>query len=93
MGRKPKTRRDAYGAWLCHLRKEQGLTQQALADLTGIPQRNIAYWEQCGKLKGREEILKLSEALQLSLEELLRPEKKTKASAPASKAKTTAEKK
>jgi len=72
MGRKPKSRRDAYGAWLCHLRKEQDLTQQKLADLTGISQRNLAYWERTGKLKGRKEILKLVKALKVSIKQLLR---------------------
>lgn len=72
MGRKPATKRDAYGAWLHHLRKEKKLTQQALSDLTGIPQRNIAYWERSGKLKGRDEILKLAKALGVKVEELLR---------------------
>jgi len=72
MGRTPKSKRDAYGAWLYHLRKEKSLSQQKLSDLTGIPQRNIAYWERTGKLKGRNEILQLSQALGVSLKELLR---------------------
>jgi transcriptional regulator with XRE-family HTH domain len=74
MGRKPKARRDSYGAWLLHLRKEKGFTQQRLADATKIPQRNIAYWERAGKLKGRKEILALSKALGVSAKELLREE-------------------
>src|SRR5439155_18241734 len=41
MGRNPKSRRDPYGAWLYHLRKERNLTQQQLSELTGISQRNI----------------------------------------------------
>lgn len=75
MGRKPKFPRDAYGAWLLHLRKEKRLTQQELADLTGIPQRNLAYWERSGKLKGRREIVSLAEALGVPVQKLLRPEK------------------
>ena len=73
MGRKPKSRRDPYGAWLYHLRKERKLTQQQLSALTGISQRNIAYWERTGKLKGRREILKLAAALRSTLKDLLRP--------------------
>lgn len=65
-------RRDSYGAWLLHLRKEKGLTQQGLADVAKIPQRNIAYWEQSGKLKGRKEILALAKVLGVSVGELLR---------------------
>ena len=75
MGRKPKSRRDVFGAWLYHLRKEQRLTQQNLADLTGISQRNIAYWERTGKLKGRKEILKLAKALGVPVKHLLRAER------------------
>ena len=75
MGRKPKTRRDRYGAWLHHLRKERGLTQQALSVLTGIPQNTIAYWERTGNVAGRKEILALSKALRVSVGELLRREK------------------
>ena len=75
MGRKPKVRRDSYGAWLLHLRKEKKLTQQSLAEAAKIPQRNIAYWEQSGKLKGRKEILALAKALGVSVDELLRKSK------------------
>ena len=72
MGRKPSTRRDSYGAWLLHLRKEKGLTQDQLAAATAIPRRNIAYWEQSGRLKGRKEIFALADALGISTDELLR---------------------
>ena len=75
MGRKAKTRRDRYGAWLHHLRKERGLTQQALSTLTGIPQNTIAYWERTGRLTGRKAILTLSKTLGVSVNELLRVEK------------------
>lgn len=75
MGRKPKARRDAYGACLHHLRKEKGLTQQELAAAATIPQRTIAHWERAGKLAGRKEILALSKALGVSVGELLRREK------------------
>lgn len=74
MGRKPKSRRHPYGAWLLHLRKEKRLTQQELADVTGIPQRTIAHWERSGKLAGREQIGSLSKALGVSVKQLLRLE-------------------
>ena len=76
MGRKPKSKRTPFGAWLLHLRAERDLTQSELSKLTGIPQRNIAYWERSGKLKGRAEILKLAEALNVPVQKLLRVEKK-----------------
>ena len=72
MGRKPKTRRDSYGAWLHHLRTEKGLTQQDLSVVTGIPQRTIAHWERTGRLAGRKEIVALTKALNVSVSELLR---------------------
>jgi transcriptional regulator with XRE-family HTH domain len=78
MGRKPKSKRDPYGAWLYHLRKEKDMSQQELSDLTKIPQRNIAYWERTGNLKGRIEILRLSEALGVSIQDLLRANKPRK---------------
>lgn len=75
MGRKPKARRDPYGAWLHHLRTQKKLTQQQLSSATGIPQRTIAHWERTGKLAGRKEILALAKALGVTVGELLRGEK------------------
>ena len=72
MGRTPKHPRDSYGAWLHHLRNEREMTQQALADLTGIQQRTIAHWERTGRLAGRKEVLALAKALKVSVSELLR---------------------
>jgi transcriptional regulator with XRE-family HTH domain len=78
MGRKPKTRRNAYGAWLHHLRRERDLTQHELAKIAGVPQRTLAYWEQTGKLSGREIIFRLAKALGVSVNKLLRPNGNTK---------------
>jgi transcriptional regulator with XRE-family HTH domain len=75
MGRKPKTRREPYGAWLQHLRKEKGLSQDKLCEIIGVPQSTWAYWERTGKLAGREVIIKTAKALEVSVEELLRVEK------------------
>ncbi len=72
MGRKPKERRNRYGAWLSHLRDQKGLSQDELSELTGVPQSTLAYWERTGKLTGRETIFKLAEALGVSVEKLLR---------------------
>ena len=68
-------RRDSYGAWLHHLRMEQGLTQQELSEKTGIPQNTITYWERTGKLVGRKQIFALSKALGISVNKLLRQDK------------------
>ena len=72
MGRKPKERRNAYGAWLQHLRKEKRLSQDKLSELTGVPQSTLAYWEKTGKLAGREIIVKMAEIFEVSVDELLR---------------------
>lgn len=75
MGRKPTTRRDSYGAWLQHLRKERKLSQDELSAITGVPQSTLAFWERTGKLTGREIIIKMSKALGVSVEKLLRVDK------------------
>jgi len=72
MGRTPKTRRAKYGAWLHHLRKQKGLSQDELSEITGVPQSTLAYWEKTGKLTGRETIFKLAKALGVSVRALLR---------------------
>ena len=72
MGRKPKGRRAPYGAWLQHLRTEKGLSQDALCDIIGVPQSTWAYWERTGKFAGRDIIIKTANALEVSVEELLR---------------------
>ncbi|HEY1661706.1 MAG TPA: helix-turn-helix transcriptional regulator [Verrucomicrobiae bacterium] len=72
MGRKPKERRNRYGAWLHHLRSKKGLSQDELSKITGVPQSTLAYWEKTGKLSGRETIVKLAKALGVSVEDLLR---------------------
>jgi transcriptional regulator with XRE-family HTH domain len=76
MGRKLKTRRDSYGAWLQHLRKDRNLSQEELAKETGVPQTTLAYWEKTGKLRGRTVILRMAEALGVSVNELLRAKSK-----------------
>ena len=75
MGRTPKTRHDPYGAWLLHLRKESGLTQDELSEKIGVPQSTWAYWERTGKFVGRETIIKTAKAMGVSVQTLLRLEK------------------
>jgi transcriptional regulator with XRE-family HTH domain len=75
MGRKPKTRRNPYGAWLFLLRKEKGLSQDEVSQKTGIPRTNLMYWERSGNLAGRKQIIKLAKLYGVSLEKLLRSEK------------------
>ena len=75
MGRKLKVRRNAYGAWLHHLRTERHLTQEALAKLLDVPRTTLAYWERTGNLTGRTVILKMAVTFGIPIAKLLRSEK------------------
>lgn len=75
MGRKPKARRDAYGAWLHHLRREAKLTQEEAAELTGIPRTTLTTWERTGELPGRKEIARLAKIYRVPISKLLRVDK------------------
>jgi HTH-type transcriptional regulator/antitoxin HipB len=72
MGRKPKSPRNPYGAWLFLLRKEKGLSQDEVSKKTGIPRTNLMYWERSGNLVGRKQIIKLAKLYGISVEKLLR---------------------
>jgi transcriptional regulator with XRE-family HTH domain len=76
MGRKPKARRNSYGAWLHFLRQEKELSQEEVARRSGIPRTTLMYWERTGNLAGREQILKLSKIYKVSVQKLLRVERK-----------------
>lgn len=75
MGRKPKSRRNSYGAWLFYLRKEAGLTQEEAARVTGIPRTTLTTWERTGDMPARKEIVRLAKAYHVSLPRLLRTNK------------------
>jgi transcriptional regulator with XRE-family HTH domain len=76
MGRKPKTRRNSFGAWLHFLRQERELSQTEVSKLAGIPRTTLMYWERSGNMAGREQILKLAKIYGVSVQKLLRAEKK-----------------
>jgi len=75
MGRRPKARRNSYGAWLYYLRKEAQLTQEEAAKLTGIPRTTLTTWERTGDMPGRREIFRLAKAYRVPIQKLLRIEK------------------
>jgi transcriptional regulator with XRE-family HTH domain len=75
MGRKPKTRRNSYGAWLLLLRKEKGLSQEEVAKQSAIPRTTLMYWERSGNITGRKQILKLAKIYGVSIQKFLRAEK------------------
>jgi transcriptional regulator with XRE-family HTH domain len=78
MGRKPKSRRNSYGAWLHLLRKEKEMSQAEVSEHTGIPRTTLMYWERTGTLTGREQIFKLAKVYGVSVQKLLRVEKAPK---------------
>ena len=75
MGRKPKSRRNPYGAWLLFLRKEKGLSQEEAAKQSGIPRTTLMYWERSGNITGRKQILKLAKTYGVSVQKFLSTEK------------------
>lgn len=75
MGRKPKSRRASYGAWLHFLRKERDLSQEEVSRQSGIPRTTLMYWERTGNLAGRKQILKLARIYGVSVTKLLRVDK------------------
>lgn len=74
MGRKPKTRRNRYGAWLHYLRRSKELSQEAVSKKTGIPRTTLMFWERTGKLPWRKELLKLAKLYRVPVQKLLRPQ-------------------
>ncbi len=75
MGRKPKARRNSFGAWLHYLRTEANLTQAEAAKLSGIPRTTLTTWERTGDMPGRAEIFRLAKAYRVSIPRLLRIDK------------------
>ncbi len=72
MGRKPKARRNRYGAWLHLLRTEKDLSQEEVSRKTGIPRTTLMYWERTGNLAGRKQILRLAKVYGVTVGKLLR---------------------
>jgi transcriptional regulator with XRE-family HTH domain len=74
MGRPAKTPRSSIGQHLAHLREAAGLTQQQLAEATGVHQSNIAFWERSPKPPRGEVLPLLAQALGVSVDALLNVE-------------------
>ncbi len=56
---------------LAELRKAAGLSQYELARYVGVPQPNIAFWEQSEKPPRSDVLPKMAEALGVTVEDLL----------------------
>lgn len=71
MGRRFTKTRPKLGSHLAALRVNAGLSQGELAQRISVLQQTIAFWEQSDKPPRSEVLLKLAEALDVSIETLL----------------------
>src|SRR3989337_2827210 len=71
MGRKLIKPRHKRGKHLMTLRINAGLSQDDLAQRTGVPQQTIAFWERTGKPPRSEVLSQLADALGVKIETLL----------------------
>lgn len=72
VARKLSRPRPRLGAHLAELRAKAGLSQVELAERIGVPQQNIAYWEQSSKPPRSEVLAALAQTLGVRVESLLR---------------------
>lgn len=66
------------GNLIAQCRKEKGLTQAALAERLGISDRAVSKWETGRSLPDADNMLELSEILDITVDELLKGEKADK---------------
>ena len=71
MARKLTKERPRLGAHLASLRITAGLSQDELAQRIGVPQQNIAFWEQSDKPPRSDVLIDLANALGVKVEFLL----------------------
>lgn len=64
-----KRERTAFGQRLHALREQAGLSQQQLADRIGLTQRAYAYWERHPVALRPDQLLKVAEALNVTVED------------------------
>jgi transcriptional regulator with XRE-family HTH domain len=85
-GRPAKHERDPFGQRLYALREQAGLSQQQLADRLGLTQRAYAHWERHPVALRAEQLLKLAQALNVSVDDLVGTNgKKKRGTGPAGK--------
>ena len=66
------------GIFLQQLRKEKGLTQEQLAEMTGVARRTVSRWETGNNLPDIDILIRLSDLYAVDLRELLDGERKDK---------------
>ncbi len=71
MGRKFTKVRPKLGAHLAALRVNAGLSQEELAQRVGVLQQTIAFWEQSNRPPRSDILVKLADALSVSVDTLL----------------------
>ena len=63
-------KKDGFGHFVATRRKSMRLTQEELAEKIGVSKSAIAKWETDGGLPDRDNLKKLAEAINLSVDEL-----------------------
>jgi len=81
-GRPPTRQAPRFGQRLAVLRKQQGLSQEALAQLLGTTRDNIAYYERKAENPSLDFIERCAQALRVSPEELITENGKVRSGKP-----------
>ena len=66
------------GTFLQELRKEKGLTQEQLAERTGVARRTVSRWETGSNLPDLDILIELSDFYDTDLREIINGERKSK---------------
>ena len=71
IGRPAKGKRTPFGEHLYSLRQQAGVSQEHLAKKLGISQRSYAHWERYPVALRHDQLLKLADALGVTVEEVV----------------------
>jgi transcriptional regulator with XRE-family HTH domain len=85
-GRPSNVQRTPLGERIHFHREQRGASQQTLADKIGVHQRKIAYWERHAQALPPEQLIAISGALDIGVEELIGEKPRTKRNGPTGKA-------
>ena len=67
------------GSFLQQLRKEKGLTQEQIAEQTGVARRTVSRWETGSNMPDLDVLIELSDFYEIDLREILSGERKKEA--------------
>ena len=65
------------GKFLQELRKEKGLTQEQLAEYTGVARRTVSRWETGNNIPDMDVLIELSDFYEVDIREILNGERKS----------------